>query len=88
MNIKIYNVFEKAGKLKNLDIMELIGNLTNSLEIIEKNEEDKIKLLSENLKKLIEIIKNILYDSSKKKEIKGDKVYYELISFILLNEVN
>ena len=33
--IEIYNVFEKAGKLKNLDIIDLIGNLIYSLEVIE-----------------------------------------------------
>ena len=39
------------------------------------------------MKNLIENIKEILYDSSKKKEIKGDTVYYELISNIFLNEL-
>ena len=86
--IIIYNVFENGGKLNNLDINELIKKLTKSLEIIEKNEENKIKLLSENLKNLNDIIKESLYDPSKKDEIKGDKIYYELISNILLNEIN
>ena len=85
--ITIYNVFEQSGKLNNLNINELIENLTKSLDVIEKNEENKISKLSENLKNLNEEIKKSLYDSSKKNLIKGDKVYYELISYILLNEI-
>ena len=85
--ITIYNVFEQSGKLDNLNINELIGNLTKSLEVIEKNEENKISILSENLKNLKDEIKKSLYDSSKKNLIKGDKDYYELISNILLNEI-
>ena len=85
--ITIYNVFEKAGKLKNLNIIELITNLTKSLEVMDNNEENRIEILKENLKNLTEIIKNSLYDLSKNKEIKGDKIYYELISNLLVNEV-
>ena len=86
--ITIYNVFEKVGKLKNLNIIELITNLTKSLEVIETNEENKIEILKENLKNLNEIIKKSLYDLTKNKEVKGDKIYYELISNLLVNEVN
>ena len=85
--IIIYNVFEHAGKVDKLDIAELISNLSKSLEIIERNDENKIKSLCENLKTLIENIKKALYNSSKINEIKGDTVYYELISNIFLNEL-
>ena len=85
--INIYNVFENAGKVENFDITMLINNLTKSLEIIEMKDEQKMKLLKENLENLMENIKKYLYDSSKEKEIKGDKVYYGLISNILLNEI-
>ena len=85
--ITIYNVFEHSGKIKKLDISLLINNLTKSLEIIEKNDENKINLLCENLQNLIKIIKESLYDLSKKETIKGDTVYYELISNIFLNEL-
>ena len=85
--ITIYNIFEHAGKVNNLDISVLINNLTKSLEIIETNDEKKISSLCENLKRLIETIKETLYDSSKINEIKGDIVYYGLISNILLNEL-
>ena len=70
----IYNTYEKAGKLKNLDINELLGNLTKSLEVIEKNEENKIEILKENLKNLNDIIYKTLYEQSKKKEIEGEKI--------------
>ena len=86
--ITIYNVLDKAGKINNLNIIELIGNLNKSLEVIEKNEENKLDILKENLTNLNEIIKKGLYDKSKNKEIRGDKVYYELISYLLLNEIN
>ena len=85
--IKIYNVFELSGKIKKLDISLLINYLTKSLEIIEKNDENKINLLCDNLKKLIKIIKESLYDLSKKETIKGDTIYYELISGVFLNEL-
>ena len=85
--ITIYNAFEKAGKLINLNIIELMTNLTKSLEVMDNNEENRIEILKENLKNLTEIIKNSLYDLSKNKEIKGDKIYYKLISYLLVNEV-
>ena len=85
--IMIYKVFEHAQKLDKLNINELIINFTKNFEIIEKNEATKINSLLENLKKQIENIKEALYDLSKKNEIKGDKVYYELISNLLLNEI-
>ena len=85
--IAIYNAFEKIGKLNNLNINELIENITKNLEVSENNEENKIGILFENLKNLNKLIKTSLYDKSKKNEIKGDKVYYELISKILLNEI-
>lgn len=69
--IAIYNVFEKDGKLNNLDIIELIGNLTKSLEVIEKNEKNKIR--RRNLKNLNIVIKKNLYDSSKKVKLKEVK---------------
>ena len=47
----------------------------------------KIKLNHENLNLLIGNIKETLYDSSKEKEIKGDIIYYELISKIILIEI-
>ena len=87
--INIYNVYELNGKIDKLDIYQLIMNLTKSLEIIGKNDKDnKINKLFENLKILIKNIRETLYDSSKSKKIKGDKVYYELISKILLDELN
>ena len=85
--ITIYNVYERIGKINNLDMNKLIDNLTKSLELIENNEESKISLLCDNLKDLTEIIKQTLYDSSKNKGIKGDTIYYDLISNILLNEI-
>ncbi len=84
--INIYNVFEHTGKINKLDINKLITNLTKSLEIIENNEESRIEQLCDNLKSLIEIVKEV-NDSSKNKKIKGDEVYYELIVNILLNEL-
>ena len=39
------------------------------------------------MQNLIKIIKESLYDLSKKETIKGDTVYYELISNIFLNEL-
>jgi len=55
--IIIYNVFEHSGKVDKLDIKALIGNLTESLEIIERNDENKLKSLEENSKGSINIIK-------------------------------
>ena len=80
--INIYKVYEHSGKVNNLDITALINNLTKSLE---SNKE--INSLCENLKALIEIIKNSLYDSSKINELKGNSSYYSLISEIFLNEL-
>ena len=85
--IDIYNVFEQAGKVTNLDINILISNLIKSLEIIERNGSNKIDLLKENLKELIKMIKPALYDTSKLNEIKGDTIYYELIENIFINEL-
>ena len=85
--ITIYNVVENFEKINKLDITIFINILIKSLEIIEKNDENKIDLFCENLKILIEIIKKALYDISKEKEIKGNTVYYELISNIFLNEI-
>ena len=85
--ITIYNVFEHSGKVNNLDITALINNLTKSLEIIEENNEKKIDSLCQNIKTLIETIQKSLYDSSKTKEIKGDTIYYGLISKIFFNEL-
>ena len=68
--IIIYNVFEHTGKVDKLDLSLLISNLTKSLEIIEKNDENKINLLCENLKNLVENIKKALYDTTKINEIK------------------
>ena len=85
--ITIYHVFDNAGKIKELEINKLIDIIVKSLEIIEKNEENKIYLLCNNIKNLIEYIKKSLYDESKKKKIKGDKVYYKLISNIFLNKL-
>ena len=84
--IEIYNAFEISGKVDKLDIPLIIANLTKSLDIIEKNDENKIKSLSDNLISLIENIKKGLYDSSKNNEIKGDIKYYDLIIDIFLNE--
>ena len=64
--ITIYNVFEQSGKLDNLNINKLIGNLTKSLEVIEKNEENKISILSENLKNLKDEIKKVYMILQKK----------------------
>ena len=85
--INIYNVFEKSGKVGKLDLLFLIGNLKNSLEIIQKNDKSKIQSLCKNLKTLIEKIKESLYDESKINEIKGDVVYYELLSNIFISEL-
>jgi hypothetical protein len=85
--ITIYNAYEQAVKIKKLDINQLFINMTKSLDIIKRNDENKIKSSSENLNLLIGNIKETLYDSSKEKEIKGDIIYYELISNIFLNEL-
>jgi hypothetical protein len=85
--IIIYDVIEHAGKIDRLDIDVLISFITKSLEIIERKDENKINSLCENLKNLFENIKEVLYDSSKQKEIKGDTAYYDLISNIFLNEL-
>ena len=60
---------------------------TMEKEEIKRKENPRIKSLCENLKMLNKNIKESLYDLSKEKEIKGDTVYYELISNILLNEI-
>ena len=60
---------------------------TKEKEKIKRKENPRIKSLCENLKILNKNIKESLYDLSKEKEIKGDTVYYKLISNILLNEI-
>ena len=85
--IIICDEFENAGKVDKLYIATLISHLTKRLEIIERNDENKIKILCENLKALIKSIKEALYDSSKINDVKGDTVYYGLISNIFLNEL-
>ena len=85
--ITIFNVFYTAGKVDKLDINLLISNLIKSLVIIKKNDDNKIMSLEENLKNLIQNIRKAFYDTSKENEIKGDTIYYELISNILLSEL-
>ena len=69
--------------LNKLNIHKLIMNLKKNLEIVEKNDENKIELLCDNLKILIGELKNI----DNKDKIKEDKDYNnELILNLLLNE--
>ena len=83
----IYSDYERLGKLDNMDINKLIDIIIGSLEILKRKDENKIKALCENLKSLIEYIKDSLYDTSKKDELKGDENYNKLISNIFLNEI-
>ena len=80
----IYTVFENSGKINEFDIKKLIDITLGSLEIIKKKNDDKIKLLCDNLKILIKYIKNSLYDHSEEKKI---KIYYKLLPNIFLNEI-
>ena len=75
--IIIYNVFEYIKK----------NNKSDKNEITEKKDENNINSLIEKLKILIENIKEAIYNISKEKEIKGDIIYYELISNLLLDEL-
>ena len=89
--IYIYNIFYNEDKNdifilvsedeeKGLNINKFINNINKSLEILENNGENKFNLLTENLKDLIENIKEA-------REKLSDKIYYELIINILLNEI-
>ena len=91
--ITIYNACDHAGKIKNLDANRFINSLIKSFEIVEKNEDNKISLLCENLIAFIENIEQTLYfytkitKKNKKKNFKAvNKIYYELISNLLYNE--
>lgn len=86
--ITIYNTFDHLGKINKLNINELyinelIDRIRKSLEDFKDEEDSRIESLSKNF----DSIKDSIYDLAKKTEIKGNKDYYDIITNILLNEL-
>ena len=85
--IIIYKTFIENEIIKDLDICKIINILKKGLSINEKNGENEIKLLCNNLKFLIKYIKESLSDKINFEENKINKIYYSLITNIFLNEI-